>query len=259
MYDFLKRPLWILSHVLVVLAVVLMVGLGFWQKSRWELRKSQADAIEQKANDRAVPFASLVPDGATTFPLADEYRRVVVTGTYSVADEVVVRARSQGGAPGAWVLTPLVRTDAPAVAVVRGWVPLSVAEKGPGQAIAAPPAGEVAVTGTIQPTQERHLFGTTDPATGTLGTISRVDLPRVDQQFSGTLSPAWVLLDGQQPKQPDTLPQPAQFDPPDAGQNLSYMVQWWIFATIAAVGYVLVIRRVAKNRAHGEQVPVTDA
>ena len=139
MYDFLKRPLWILSHVLVVIAVVAMVALGFWQKSRWDLRKSQSDAIEQKANDRAVPFASLVPDDATTFPVENEYRRVLVVGTYSVADEVVVRNRSQGGAPGAWVLTPIVPKSGPAVAVVRGWVPLSVAEKGPGQRIAAPP------------------------------------------------------------------------------------------------------------------------
>lgn len=258
MYDFLKRPLWILSHVLVVLAVVAMVTLGLWQKSRWELRKSQADAIEQKANDRAVPFASLVPDDAGAFPVANEYRRVVVVGTYSVADEVVVRNRSQGGAPGAWVLTPLVRKDAPAVAVVRGWVPLSVAEKGPGQRIAAPPSGEVAVTGTIQPTQVRRTLGTSDPAAGQLEQVNRVDLDRLDQQFSGTLSPAWVLLDGQQPTQPDVLPQPVQFDPPDASQNFSYMMQWWIFATIAAVGYPLVLRRVAKNRARGEQVPVTD-
>ena len=104
------------------------------------------------------------------------------------------------------------------------------------------------MTGTIQPTQVRHLLGATDPPTGRLEQISRVDLPRVDQQFAGRLSPAWVLLDGQQPAQADTLPQPARFDPPDAGQNLSYMVQWWIFATIAAVGYPLVLRRVARQR-----------
>ncbi len=258
MYDFLRRPLWILSHVLVVLAVASMVVLGLWQKSRWDLRASQAAAIEQKANDRAVPFASLVPDGATEFPVAYEYRRVVVVGTYSVADEVVVRNRSQGGAPGGWVLTPLVRPDGPAVAVVRGWVPLSVAEKGPGQRLAAPPPGEVAVTGTVQPTQVRRTLGTSDPTTGRVEQLSRVDLPRLDAQFAGSLSPAWVLLDGQVPPQPDALPQPAQFDPPDASQNFSYMVQWWIFATIAAVGYPLILRRVARNRARGEQVPVTD-
>ena len=49
-----------------------------------------------------------------------------------------------------------------------------------------------------------------------------------------------------------------QFDPPDASQNFSYMVQWWIFATIAGVGYLLILRRVAVNRARGGQVPVTD-
>lgn len=234
--------------MLVLVAVVSMVLLGFWQKSRWELRKSQADAIEAKANDRAVPFASLVPSDATSFPLRYEYRRVVVVGAFDVSAEVVVRSRSQGGAPGAWVLTPLVRDRGPAVAVVRGWVPLAVAERGPGQRIAAPPTGEVAVTGTIQPSQVRHLFGGTDPDSGRLEQLSRVDLPRLDRQFSGSIAPAWVLLDGQQPPQRSDLPQPVRFDPPDASQNFSYMVQWWIFATIAAVGYPLVLRRVARQR-----------
>ncbi|HNU73560.1 MAG TPA: hypothetical protein PKM95_01820, partial [Deltaproteobacteria bacterium] len=35
-----------------------------------------------------------------------------------------------------------------------------------------------------------------------------------------------------------------------------YMVQWWIFALIGLVGYPLILRRVARNRSRGEQVPV---
>ncbi|MFM7062670.1 MAG: hypothetical protein ACKO04_04140, partial [Actinomycetes bacterium] len=93
---------------------------------------------------------------------------------------------------------------------------------------------------------------------GRIEQVSRVDPPPLYAPFEGALSPAWVLLDGQVPRQPDVLPQPVQFDPPDASQNFSYMVQWWIFATIAAVGYPLILRRVAKNRASGEQVPATD-
>ncbi|MCZ7630377.1 MAG: hypothetical protein M5U19_15670 [Microthrixaceae bacterium] len=38
-------------------------------------------------------------------------------------------------------------------------------------------------------------------------------------------------------------------DLPSPSQNFSYMMQWWFFAAIAAVGYVLILRKVARSRA----------
>ena len=38
-----------------------------------------------------------------------QWRRVVATGTYRVADELVVSNRTVSGQPGFWVLTPLVQ------------------------------------------------------------------------------------------------------------------------------------------------------
>jgi len=247
-YDFARRPLWILSHVLVVLAVAAMVFLGFWQRSRWQEEQAKADAIEERANSQAVPIGSVLPAGAKELPSSQIFRRVVVVGQYDTSAEVLIRNRSEGGAPGAWVVTPLVPVSGHSVAVVRGWIPLPVAEKGPGSAMTSPPDGEVAVTGVLRRTQRRGSVGSIDPATGQLDYLSRVDIERIDQQYSKDLVPAFVLLDAQQPKQPGNLPQPASLELPNPSQNISYMVQWWIFATIALIGYPLILRKVARTR-----------
>ena len=63
-----------------------------------------------------------------------EYLPVVVTGSYSPENEVLLRGRSTGGGPGFHVLTPLVLgSDAgelagKAVLVERGWVPYDMDE-----------------------------------------------------------------------------------------------------------------------------------
>ncbi|UDY36839.1 SURF1 family protein [Dermatobacter hominis] len=269
MYDFLRRPAWIVSHVLVALAVVAMIGLGFWQRQRWIDERAKSDALAEQAASTPVPLDDVLGDAGvspTTPPAAVpesvEFRRVEVTGTYDAAGEVLVRNRSQGGAPGAWVLTPLVQGDGTAVAVVRGWVPLDVDPPAPPFPGSEPPEGQVTVTGLVQRSQQQGTFGGTDPEEGTLRTLARVDVPRLDQQVDAGFEPVYVVLDGQAPPQPAStggLPEPVKIDVPTPETNFSYMIQWWIFATIAVVGYPLVLRRVARNRARGDQTPDDDA
>ena len=266
MYDFLRRPAWIVSHVLVAVGVVAMVGLGFWQRQRWIDEREQSDALAEQAASTPVPLDDVLADvgvSATTppdqVPESVDFRRVEVTGTYDATGEVLVRNRSKGGAPGAWVLTPLVQADGTAVAVVRGWVPLDVDPPAPPFPGSEPVSGTVTVTGLAQRSQVKGSFGGTDPTTGTLRTVARVDVPRLDQQVDATFEPVYVVLDGQVPEQPAStngLPQPVTLELPSPVTNLSYMVQWWIFAVIAVVGYPLVLRRVARNRAKGDQTPV---
>ncbi len=268
MYDFLRRPAWIVSHVLVVLAVVLMIGLGFWQRQRWIDERAKSDALAEQAASTPVPLDEALADGGVDsetapdeVPESVEFRRVTVTGTYDAAGEVMVRNRSQSGAPGAWVLTPLVQADGTAVAVVRGWVPLDVDPPAPPFPGSEPPTGEVTVTGLVQRSQSQGTFGGTDPTEGTLRSLARADVARLDQQVAAPFEPVYVVLDGQDPPQPastDGLPDPVKLDIPTPETNFSYMVQWWIFATIAAVGYPLVLRRVARNRARGDQTPDDD-
>lgn len=259
MYSFLRRPVWILSHVLIAALVVSLIGLGLWQRSRYYEEKDKADRLEQKARAEAVPLDDVVSidDGTADVPESERYTRVIVTGTYDAAAEVAILNRSQGGAPGAWVLTPLVQADGTAVPVVRGWIPFDAAgEERPPFPDSEPPTGPVTVTGNLQLTQERGSIGSVDADDGTLTSLARVDLDRFEQQLPYELEPAWVVLDAQEPAQPDSLPQPVEIVTSDSSQNFSYMVQWWIFALIAAAGYPLVLRMVARNKAKQDQVPV---
>lgn len=265
MYDFLRRPAWIISHVLIALLILAMIGLGFWQRQRWIDEKAKSDKLEALSTGTPVPLDDVVsahtrPDAVGS---AAEYRRVTVTGTYDGSAEVLIRNRTQGGAPGAWVLTPLVQADGTAVPVVRGWVPLDIHPPAPPFPGSEPPAGTVTVTGVVQRTQQRGLFGGTDPQSGRLRSLARVDLDRFAKQAGAPIEPVYVVLDSQAPPQPHAvgttpLPQPVVLDLPTPSTNFSYMVQWWIFALIAIIGYPLVLRRVARNRARGDETPVDE-
>lgn len=250
MYDFLRRPMWILSHVLIALLVLALIGLGLWQRARWIEESDKAERLEQRAQFAPLPYEDAVDPTADPAAFDPELRftRVEATGVYDTDAEVAILNRSQNGAPGAWVLTPLVTAEGTAVPVLRGWIPLDPTGEAPPFRNAEPPDGEVTVSGTLQPTQERGGIGAIDDADGTLESLARVDLARLAEQLPYPLGPAWVLLDDQQPPPALELPQQVELLTDDPSQNFSYMVQWWIFAVIALLGYPLVLRGVARHR-----------
>ncbi len=274
MYDFAKRPLWILSHVLVLLAVVAMIRLAFWQMDRWHEEQGSLDQIEAGLVADPVPLQDLaLPASPDAVDESLRYLRVTATGTWDTDDEVVIRNRSQQGQPGGWLLTPLVQDDGTAVAVVRGWVPLDVANRGRPFSEAAPPPGEATVVGVVGLTQPGGGIGPVDPEQGELDSLARVDIDRFAQQLDVPLDPLWLTLESSEPPQiSDATGQqgstpgtsvlvPVEIELPSPSQNFSYMIQWWCFAAIAAVGYVLILRKVAHGRAGvspRSAVPVSD-
>ena len=245
MYRFALRPRWLLGHLVVLGLLVLMVNLGFWQLRRLDERKAFNARVEARSDAPAVPLDEALAEGTSPDDL--EFRRVTVTGRFDPDEEVLIRARVRNGIPGYEVATPLVTGDGEAVVVNRGWIPLEDGERWP-VAAEAPPAGEVAVTGRVHPSQERRRFGPTDPADGELETLARVDVERLQQQVPYDLGS--VYLDLLKPAPADGG-YPAPVEQPDLGEgnHLSYAGQWFIFTVIAAVGWVLLIRKSARARA----------
>jgi len=158
------------------------------------------------------------------------------------------RNRTFDGAPGYWVLTPGDLGDGTGVVVNRGWVPLSVGETTEGLATIPPTEGEVTVIGPVTATQTPGSFGATDPAEGLLDELARADIERIDQLTELDLLPAYVTLASQEPPPATALPAVVEPVPPGEGPHLGYAVQWFIFATIAVVGYPLVLRKVARDK-----------
>lgn len=249
MYRFALRPVWLLSHLLVVVLVATCIAAGFWQLSRLDDKRDAIERYEQRSVLPAVPVEELVaPDADPAAIDAVEMRAVRATGTYLTDEQVVVRNRTLNGAPGYWVLTPLEMADGTGVVVNRGWVPLLIGESAEGLATVPPTEGEVTVTGTVTATQTRGSIGATDPAEGQLDDLARADIERIDQQVDIDLLPAYVTLASQEPPQAGDLPAVVEPAPPGEGPHLGYAVQWFIFATIAAIGYPLVLRKVARDK-----------
>jgi cytochrome oxidase assembly protein ShyY1 len=243
-YGFARRPWWIAGHVLALTGIVVFVLLGLWQIRRHDERREFNELLTSRLEAPAQSLEDLVTQYGEEGDLLD-LRRVEVTGTYAVADEVILRNRTQSGRSGHDVLTPLETAGGRAIIVNRGWVPIDV--NGPPVVGAEPPGGEVVVSGIVRATQERGSFGPVDPATGRLDRISRIDVARLQQQTPQDLYPFAIQLDQQNPGQAQEFPIPQPVPSPESGPHLSYAVQWIVFALVVAVGYPLLMWRTARR------------
>lgn len=247
-YRFLLRPWWIATHVLLIVAVVVMARLGFWQLDRLHEKQAVADSLERSAAQPAVPVGSVVdPDDGTDAVDELRYRTVTATGTYLTDEEVLVANRTQGGQAGYWVVTPLAISAEESVAVLRGFVDLMVGEEGVPVETVAPPEGPVTVTGWVQTTAERGAFGGSDDRPGQLERFNRLDLERLGEQVSVPLDPVAVVALEQQPTTPGDLLAPVARPEPDLGPHLGYAGQWFVFSLVFAVGYPFMLRRQARQ------------
>jgi surfeit locus 1 family protein len=241
-----------------------MLLLGFWQLRRLDEKRSYAALVEDRQAQPAGDVLRVVPvDAAVGTAEVDGvlYRTVTASGTYADDDTVVVENRSFNGASGGWVLTPLRLGDGTAVVVNRGFIGFD--REG---VISAPPAptGVVRIEGLVFPSQVRGSFGPRDPESGDLEVLARVDLDRFDQQVDDDLLPAYIqLVRSTPPEDPVAAGSPTLVPlgtpEPDEGPHLAYAVQWFIFTTIAAGGYVLLLRRVARDQATEEAGAAADS
>ena len=253
MYRFLLKPRWILSHLFVLLVVVTMINLGFWQLRRLDERKTANAVVTNAMKQQPQPLAAVLPQGtaATTDEVkAADYQPVYVTGTYRPDQQVLVTNRTNNGAPGYWVVTPLVQSDGTAIAINRGWVPYSYTEDGPWEDF-APPKGTVTVQGLLRQSQVRETNGLVsspkDAEVGTLKVLARLDVGRLAQQVDEKLIPGYISLRAQDPAQPD-LPVPVPLPELSQGPHLGYAIQWFAFSLLTIIVYPLLLRRYAKRK-----------
>jgi surfeit locus 1 family protein len=263
-WRFALRPKWIVRHVLVALLCGVMVSLGFWQLRRLDEKREYKALVEARQEEPIAEVLEVMAAGAGVGDAAVEavlYRSVRATGTYVDEDTVVVENRTLNGSSGAWVLTPLRLDDGAAVVVNRGFIGFDRSG-----AIDPPPApaGPIEVEGLIFPSQERGRFGPQDPEEGDLEVLARVDLDRLEAQVDYQVLPAYVQLvtsdPGEDPVAQDApVVVPLGPPEPDEGPHLSYAVQWAIFTVIAAVGYALLLRKVARDQHREETGAAADA
>ncbi|MEV1290323.1 SURF1 family protein [Micromonospora sp. NPDC049679] len=263
MYRFLLSPRWLGYLALTLAAAMVMVLLGNWQLDRYRQRSSINERIDASSGTTPAEVARVLPAPGRTAgaagppPPADTaWSRVTATGRYDSANVILVRSRTVEGQVGYEVLTPLVLADGSAVLVDRGWVP--PARSGGAMAqpeVPAAPGGEVTVVGRV------HLSESgpdrVERREGRLET-RRVAVPRIAGQLPYPVYGAYLLLDTQTPPaDPAFVPIPVVHQ--NNWQNGGYVVQWWIFAVMALVGFGWVARREAHGGRPGREKPLDRA
>jgi surfeit locus 1 family protein len=229
-----------LAKVLAVALVVATtcIALGIWQIARLHQKQQFNAAVRAGLAEPPAPVDTLLADGID--PDTVRYRRAEATGTYDTVHEFVLYGRTQSSRAGNHLLTPLRLADGRAILVDRGWVPLDVDE--PGTAAVAPPPGDVHVEGVLF-ASEGDPPGVVEQTDVTETTLARVDLARIQSQLPYRIAPDYLLLQRQSPAQSDGFPEPAPLPELSEGPHLSYAVQWFVFAAIAAAGFVVLALR----------------
>ena len=243
MYRFACRPLWILSHLFALGLVVLFVALGFWQLRRHDEKVDRNATIEGRIALPERSVGDLLGDEADPDALA--YRPTSARGRYVEGADVYIDNRSHDGLPGVWLVTPLRLDDGRVLAVSRGFLGSSGGEIDP----LPPPDGPVRVEGTLTSWVGRDCGIRRDDSGVPLGAAC-LRREAIEDALGGQVLPVVLQRTASTPPDGDALV-PVPLPDLDAGPHRSYAVQWFIFATIGAVGYPLVLRRVARDRATG--------
>ncbi len=230
--------------MLVFLAVIVMILLGLWQLRRLDERQTENDRVLSRSEQPVQSFTELVAGSVVGDTEELDWRVAETSGTYVADGQVLVVNRSLDGASGAWVLTPLRTDEGVNVVVNRGWVPFAF-QSADDRSLIDPPGGDVVVTGLVQSTQERGRIGAGNP--DDLDLLARVDLEAYSDRLGLDVAPAYLQLEQQSPPPPE-FPKPLPRPELGNGPHLSYAVQWFIFATIAAVGYPLVLRKIGRTQ-----------
>jgi len=221
----------LLSVALTIAAVALFVRAAFWQLSR----AAENDALQAKF---VAGQSSVVELTAANAAGLSQYQRVTARGHYDSAHQILLDSMpSAMGQPGYRVVTPFELEDGGWLLVDRGWhrpgatrsdIPdVTVAETArtvvgqlsalprPGVRMAAPPSAE---------TRWPRVMNYPEQAT-------------VERALNRELLPGLVLLDRDQP---DGFGRAWQLRT-DMGseRNLGYAVQWFAFAIVAIVLFVV--------------------
>jgi cytochrome oxidase assembly protein ShyY1 len=240
-WPLLRTRRWIGFTAVVVLAIIAFGLLSAWQWARAEERRAERTALESALGEQPVTW----PDAADLVRKGEDWVPVQVTGTFTTNADVVVRKRPLNARNGFWVLTPLA-TPAGALWVNRGWIPAGPdAFSTPD--LPAPPPGEVTVTGLMRmapPADPERNLGLPP------GQVSDPDprlLPR-----PGAFADGYLQLTSSDPAQQDLTP--LGLPEIDDGRNISYAVQWALFALVAMSGWYYFLRREAAESAPADPV-----
>ncbi len=249
--TFFNRRWW-WKTLLVLLAMGVMVRLGLWQLDRLEQRRAANATLLARLEAAVIPVDGVTLPG-TPEELAD--RRAVVTGTYDYGRQILIKNRFYQEQPGYWVVTPLrIQGSEQAILVVRGWIPLDLADpsrwpefqEGTDEALQT-------LEGYLQPGQKPPPGAQSEVPETFQREWFRLDIAAIQTQMPYPLLPVYFQAAAEPGRSFQALPVrlPAPAMELSEGNHLSYALQWFSFALIAALVYgALVYQQETQDAKH---------
>eukprot|EP01037_Dinobryon_pediforme_P002193 gene2193-2231_t len=234
---------WAALLLLAVICVV-FVSLGRWQLRRAEERKAIAAQIDSgRKGSPLFLSATLAPSSLKAWLPA------IAEGRWMPELSLLIDNRNQEGRPGLWLATPLMLKDGSAVLVLRGWLPRMIDGGNEEQIVTGELAEHVprlfeiwrlsgpAGQGTLPKGWPQQQAGSHQPSLESLPRVQNIEL--IDLKTATGLNfISTVLL--QTDTKADGLsrswPQPSI----DSDKNQGYALQWFGFATIALIAWVVI-------------------
>ncbi|HUF12371.1 MAG TPA: SURF1 family protein [Longimicrobiales bacterium] len=227
--------------MLVVAAVC--VRLGFWQLERLAQRRALSTLAAERMARPAIDIDRVPGDSADAVWL-----RARLSGGCEGA-QFVLAGRSRHGAPGVHLLCRFRTDGGRAILLDRGWLPSADARSVSPEVYARAPrdTSMVALLVPFPPGRASARSGTTPRLSEADGGVALGPAePRVIYRLNRAQASAATGIDlpgwyAQALGPADRPPIPA--DPPDpgAGPHLGYAVQWFSFAAIALIGWLVLV------------------
>ncbi len=240
MYRFLLSGKWIAGFVLTIIFSLICLYLGNWQMSRKEDLDYRNSLITNNYRAEPLDFSSQ-PTIFTDFNFGQQWLPVRMQGHYLPQQQLLVRNRPYEGVNGFDVLVPFATEQGEYVLIDRGWLPAEAMDAAQVAGdIPAPPQGQVEVTARVH--QGESPSGKSAPP----GQVSSIDLAAIASETGLPLAQGAY---GQLVSEKPAVKTPALALEPDldTGPNLSYSVQWYVFALLCYVAYFWLARQKVRN------------
>ncbi|WP_051208512.1 SURF1 family protein [Propionicicella superfundia] len=230
-----KRPWvrWAGLAVFVIVLGVVFVRLGEWQLDRLAQRKANNAIVEAHESAPIVDYEQVfTPD--TTITDLDQWQRVRISGTFDTEHQFQIRYRTNDGARGVEVVTPLRTASGDVVLVDRGFLETNTSVVAQ---IPPAPTGTVTVIGHVRRSEQ----GSAEAITPVDGMMRLINAPAISESLGYEVADGYIGLLEITPAQAGDL-RPVALPTLDEGPHFWYAVQWFMFAAIAAAGLFVFIR-----------------
>ena len=217
----------------MIMVMLVMTRLGFWQLERGAQRKARNEYIAIQLAAAPLPLGSLDMGGLDFEHLV--FRAVTVRGKYDHTQQVILLGQNFRGQPGVNLITPLVMPASDrAVLVNRGWIPYDATA--PSKLSKFDEPGLHFVSGRIRLSQPGKVNAGA-PQSVQLE-LYRMDIEALQAQMTYKLLPVYLQ---HQPNEHDgnEFPKrmPLDFQLSD-GPHLGYAIQWFFFVPLLGWGYL---------------------